>query len=170
MVLSRVPHASGQHYAMADRSGVFSLECSGGGCAPSAESGAARLTHTNHPLVSADIDGPSLRLLESRGRLADSRRRLTHLDNWLAAGGTSRQVIALLEDQDAPICIRPTPDWRGQTFGSVMFRLGEEVEARFRLGKAGDAPWQRIFLEPGTEAHHVPHAHAGADHTSPLPS
>jgi len=167
-VLKSVTHASGQHYAIADRHGVASFECSAGGCVPSSEPGAARLTHTNHPLASADFDDPSLELLESRGRIADSRRRLMHLDDWLAAGGTSRDVVALLEEPDTPICIRPTPDWRGQTFSSVMFRLGDEAEAWFRLGKAGDAPWQRISLELDAEEQGVPRPHVGADLTQPV--
>jgi hypothetical protein len=167
-VLESVAHASGQHYAVADRSGVFSFECSAGGCAPSSKPGAARLTHTNHPLASTDFDLPSLELLQTRGRVEDSQRRLTHLDNWLASGGASPDVIALLDEPDTPICIRPTPDWRGQTFSSVMFRLGDEVEAWFRLDKAGDAPWQRISLELDIEQQSMPRPHVGADLTPPV--
>jgi hypothetical protein len=167
-VLESVAHASGQHYAVADRSGVSSFECSAGGCARSSEPGAARLTHTNHPLVSTDFDYPSLELLERRGRVADSQRRLTHLGNWLTSGGTSPDVLALLDEPDTPICIRPTPDWRGQTFGSVMFRLGDEVEAWFRLDKAGDAPWQRFSLELDTEEQSMPRPHVRADLTPPV--
>ena len=161
-VLSGVSHASGQHYAIADRFGVSSFECSGSGCVPSSPSGAARLTHTNHPLASTDFDDPSLQLLETRGRLAESQRRLSHLDRWLASGSTSDEVFALLDDPDAPICIRPAPDWRGQTFGSVMFRLGEEVEAWFRLDQAGHAPWQRISLEPETQVPSGPQPRVGS--------
>ena len=146
-MLSNVPHASGQHYAIADRSGVFGFECSAGGCVPSSPAGGERLSHTNHPLASTDIETRSLALLEDRGRVSDSRRRLAHVDAWLASGGTAEDVTALLADPDTPICVSPSPDWRGQTFGSVMFRLGTEVQAFFCLDGPGKAPWQLIPLE-----------------------
>jgi hypothetical protein len=167
-VLESVAHASGQHYAVADRSGVFSFECSAGGCAPSSDPEATCLTHTNHPLASTDFDDSSRELLESRGRVAESRRRLAHLDDWLASGRTTSEVIALLDNPDAPICVRPSSDWQGQTFSSVMFRLGDEVEAWFRLDKAGDAPWQRISLEPGAEEQSLPYPHVDANLTPPV--
>src|SRR5689334_20083830 len=56
--LSRVPHASGQHYALADPDGVAGYECSAAGAVRS-DGGGARFCHTNHPLASTDLD-PSL--------------------------------------------------------------------------------------------------------------
>ncbi len=162
--LNAIPHASGQHYSIANRSGVSSLECSAGGCVPSRAG--AKHSHTNHPLASTDFEPRAQALLEGRGRVADSRRRLAHLDAWHASGGSFEEVVALLADPDAPICITPSPDWRGQTFGSVIFRLGAEVEAHFRLDGAGKAPWQFIpFRTMGPERR--PEMRAAARQPSP---
>ena len=142
--LDAVPHASGQHYAIADRSGVFGFECSAGGYVPCAVGAGTTLSHTNHPVASTDFEPRAMALLEGRGRVADSQKRLAHLDTWLASGGTPEEVIDLLSDPNTPICVIPSPDWRGQTFGSVMFRLGADVQAFFRLDGPGKAPWQAI--------------------------
>ncbi len=165
--LDTIPHASGQHYAIADRSGVFGFECSAGGCVPSSAAGGARLSHTNHPLASTDLDPRSLALLEDRGRVADSRRRLAHVDAWLNSGGTSEDVIALLADPGAPISVSPSSDWRGQTFASVMFRLGAEVQAFFCLDGAGKAPWRAIPVE-GMGAEGRPAMRDAARQASPV--
>jgi hypothetical protein len=145
-VLGAIPHASGQHYAIADCAGVRGFECSAGGCVPSLAVGAAALTHTNHPLASTDFEPKARAILETRGRVADSRKRLAHVEEWIASGGTPEDVIALLSDPETPICVTPSPDWRGQTFSSVAFRLGTEVQAFFCLDRAGKAPWQAIAL------------------------
>ena len=165
-VLSTIPHASGQHYAIADRSGVFGFECSAGGCVLSSAAGGTTLTHTNHPLASTDTEPRTLALLEDRNRVADSRKRLAHLDAWLASGGSSEDVITLLADPDTPICVNPSPEWRGQTFGSVMFRLGVEVQAFFCLDRAGEAPWQEVQFGAAGRASQ-PEAREGARQKSP---
>ncbi|HEY2869507.1 MAG TPA: C45 family peptidase, partial [Gaiellales bacterium] len=46
--LGRVPHASGQHYALADSTEVAGYECSAAGAVRS-DPGNGRLCHTNHP-------------------------------------------------------------------------------------------------------------------------
>jgi len=146
-VLETVPHASGQHYAIADRSGVLGFECSKDGCIPTSRVRPTILTHTNHPLVSADVESGTLAILSSRGRVADSKKRLAYLDAWIASGGSADDVLALLTDPGAPICVSATPERPGQTFGSVMFQLEDKVEASFCLGKAGQAPWESIPFE-----------------------
>src|SRR5579862_248626 len=52
--LREVPHASGQHYALADAGSVLGLECSAGTVVESSDG--VRLWHTNHPLRSTDLD------------------------------------------------------------------------------------------------------------------
>ncbi len=53
--LGRVPHASGQHYALADPAEVAGYECSAAGAVRS-DDAAGRFCHTNHPLRSGDVD------------------------------------------------------------------------------------------------------------------
>ena len=53
--LETVPHASGQHYALAAADGVMGYECSAAGAVRS-DDGSGGLRHTNHPLRSGDLD------------------------------------------------------------------------------------------------------------------
>ncbi|MEU4515342.1 hypothetical protein AB0G05_38085 [Nonomuraea wenchangensis] len=57
--LRGVGHASGQHYAVGDASGIESLECSAAGAVP-VPLREGRLIHTNHPLASHDLDADAL--------------------------------------------------------------------------------------------------------------
>src|ERR1019366_225043 len=54
--LRRVPHASGQHYAVATSSDSISLEASGVDVTPYRSPGGDSWAHTNHPLASTDAD------------------------------------------------------------------------------------------------------------------
>ncbi|WP_216893178.1 C45 family autoproteolytic acyltransferase/hydolase [Nocardia alni] len=134
--LRSVPHASGQHYAVADRFGMDSLECSARGVVANDVP-----VHTNHPLVSEDIDPVFAAALEREGRIADSVKRLAVLRE--GAGAVDPET--LLADHSAPLCVTPVPGRATQTFGSVSFELGAEPHARFRLGLPGEGLW----LEPG---------------------
>lgn len=142
--LRSVPHASGQHYAVADKDGVTGLECSAQGATVSAEHGAPSLIHTNHPLASADIESDSLAILETRGRVADSKRRLGFLDNRIAPVMTAEEAQRVLADRTTPICILPTQERPGSTFGSVVFTLSGTPQALFCLGAPDTGAWHEI--------------------------
>jgi hypothetical protein len=72
--LERLPHASGQNYLVGGPAGVADLECSAGGAVRLAPT-AGNLCHTNHPLLSADLDP---------GRIGwDADRRQADLDHGL---------------------------------------------------------------------------------------
>src|SRR4051812_48324443 len=77
--LTTVPHASGQRYAVADRTGVTGLECSAAGCHVVPRPRPTALLHTNHPLVSEDVHEPAWTSLEEAGRIDDSQQRLDFL-------------------------------------------------------------------------------------------
>ncbi|MFJ3673274.1 C45 family autoproteolytic acyltransferase/hydrolase [Streptomyces sp. NPDC090106] len=149
--LHRVPHASGQHYAVGDGDGLDSLECSAGGTVqvPASVPGGVRLAHTNHPLTSGDLDPDALREVDQEGRLRDSRARLRFLADRLGSTTTRSGAEALLADDTVPIRMPGTGGLPLRTFGTVSYRLGEHPHARFRLGgpvPAGDGgPW----LVPG---------------------
>jgi hypothetical protein len=150
--LRTVPHASGQHYAVADRNGLVGLECSAGGTAVSSRPAARTLLHTNHPLASTDVDPGSEERLRRQGRIADSERRqgflLAHADQ-VEGGGAAK---ALLEDRSTPICVLPTADSTGMTFASVAFTLGDRVTAEFRLGLPETAGWETIAFRDAAVA------------------
>jgi isopenicillin-N N-acyltransferase like protein len=148
--LRDVPHASGQHYAVADRRGVVGFECSAGGAALSCPPDARTLLHTNHPLASTDVDPHLEDRLERAGRIANSERR----QGFLVANGDEvdgdEAAKELLEDRATPICVVPSPGRATQTFASVAFRLGSQVDAEFRLGLPETATWERIAFSEAT--------------------
>ncbi|MEZ7132632.1 C45 family autoproteolytic acyltransferase/hydrolase [Nonomuraea sp. AD125B] len=142
--LGGVDHASGQHYAVGDASGIESLECSAAGAVP-VPLREGRLIHTNHPLASDDLDAGALDRLRETGRVRDSENRLRFLDAALRPDGTPGEAETVLADDTVPICVPGVPEWPTRTFGSVVYELGGAPRARIRPGLPGRAPW----LEPG---------------------
>jgi hypothetical protein len=140
-VLRGLQHASGQHYAVADKGGVTGLECSALGAAVSSQ-GQRSLLHTNHPLASSDTDSRALAMLTERGRIADSTKRLAHM---AALGPQGAEGIkAMLTDPATPLCMVADSASRSQTFGSVLFELGDSPQGQIRLGLPGRDPWQSL--------------------------
>jgi isopenicillin-N N-acyltransferase-like protein len=140
--LQNLSHASGQHYAVADSVGLTSLECSAGGAVARAAD-ETTLLHTNHPLQSADLDARAMAYLTRLGRVANSETRLA----WLCDRVEPQRpetVEALLSDPATPLCMVADQTSRSQTFGSVLFNLGNTPEARFRLGLPGKAAWHQV--------------------------
>lgn len=142
--LQTIPHASGQHYAVAERHGVTSLECSAGGAAVSHEPSAGAMIHTNHPLASEDIDAIALGLVEGRGRVANSRMRMRTLEERIGGIATGDDIVAFLSDRSTPVCMVASPTYALQTFASMVFSIADEPSARFCLGQPGKAPWQSV--------------------------
>jgi isopenicillin-N N-acyltransferase like protein len=142
--LRAVPHASGQHYAVADRSGMVGLECSAAGCAESSACGSTTLLHTNHPLASVDLDPRALDVLTARGRVRNSKERLVYLDGWHSQGRRAEDIQPLLADPATPISVTATPERSSQTFGSVVFCVAAGIEASFCLARPGSAPWRNV--------------------------
>jgi isopenicillin-N N-acyltransferase like protein len=133
--LARVPHASGQHYALADPAGVAGYECSAAGALRS-DDGGGRFCHTNHPLASADLD-PAL----PAGGRADSHVRLAAIES--AAGGvaTGADCERVLADREAPLCVIAAPGRPWMTFGAIWAELGDTPRARIALGPPDRTPW-----------------------------
>ena len=142
-VLRAVPHASGQHYAVADPGGIVSFECSAGACAELPISGGV-LRHANHPLASDDINPRQDAILQERGRVEDSRERLAHLEGLDPSGADAGRLMDWLDAPDTPICVSPGPGRPGFTFGSVVFELSDGPVAHIRPGFPGEAGWQRL--------------------------
>ncbi|TCG06755.1 hypothetical protein BZM27_24135 [Paraburkholderia steynii] len=143
-VVQRITHASGQHYAIADRAGVSSIECSGDGGVLRAESRGNPLWHTNHPLYGSEVREESVVQLAASGRIHNSTERLAFLHERAPSLHGADDVKALLADPRTPLCMRPRGVSISQTFGSVLYRLGNRPEASFCLGKPGEARWQRV--------------------------
>jgi isopenicillin-N N-acyltransferase like protein len=135
--LRSVPHASGQHYAVADPEGAVGIECSAGKTVDSASGG--RFWHTNHPLRSRDID-PGAPDPEGTD---DSRTRQRRLEQLAAGLESADDCKRLLSDREAPLCVHPAPERRWLTFGSVVY----ELETPPRAWVAAGPPDTTAFAE-----------------------
>jgi hypothetical protein len=141
--LMSVPHASGQHYALADRHGLRGYECSADGCKPGPDDGS--LLHTNHPLwwtgPAADQDMPYLKTTHSR---------LRALEAGLEQVRMSGNVEMLLSSTASGLCVRPSLDTRSATFCSAEFTLTSPPLVRVALGRPNEVPWQPVTWTSGT--------------------
>ena len=142
--LTSVPHASGQHYALADRTGLRSFECSAAGASASAPAGADRVLHTNHPLASRDLDPAAERQLGQAGRIDNSRARHAFLAGHASQAADAASVRTVLEDRTVPICVTPEPGHYSITFGSVLYLLGDQQAAEYCLGRPDASAWQQV--------------------------
>jgi predicted choloylglycine hydrolase len=133
--LAQVPHASGQHYALADRRGVAGYECSAAG-AVRCDDGGGRLCHTNHPLRSADLDP------ERRGDgEPDSHVRLAALATAAPGVASGEDCERVLADRDAPLSVVPEPGRPWITFGSIWAELGAAPRVRVAPGPPDRTAW-----------------------------
>lgn len=142
--LRSIQHASGQHYAVADPTGIMGLECSAGGTAVSHEPGRLALVHTNHPLASTDTDARFEAMLDQRGRIGNSKRRQAFLTERVGVVAEIGKAKILLEDRSTPICVVPVPGRDTQTFAAVAFTLTDMPTAEFRLGLPGSTRWRML--------------------------
>jgi predicted choloylglycine hydrolase len=135
--LSGTPHASGQHFALADRAGVSGLECSAGGARPTTPG--QHTWHTNHPLASSDVDPAS----ELPDGTADSHVRQARLAELAPEVETPEDCMEVLCDGEAPLCKHATASVPWVTFGSVVYELGASPRAWFALGPPDRTPFVR---------------------------
>ncbi len=126
-------HASGQHYAVADRVAAIGLECSAGGAV---DSGSGHLCHTNHPLASADIEPAA----DEPSGTADSKNRQRRLEQ--ADGAVDAQAArTLLADRVTPLSVHASPERPWLTFGSVVYELAERPRAWIAPGPPDHVPF-----------------------------
>ncbi|MFG6576126.1 C45 family autoproteolytic acyltransferase/hydrolase [Sulfitobacter sp. 1A15333] len=147
--LAEVGHASGQHYAIATREGITSLECSARTCLALPIPDNGRLLHTNHPLISSDIDTTALARLGSSGFTKSSAIRLS----WLAAQEdaltTAEEVQTLFDDPEAPIRMRAKTHGGSSTFATVLYSMTDCIGVRMRQDIADTARWQEFNFREG---------------------
>jgi hypothetical protein len=129
-----VPHAIGQHYAIGGPDGLVSLEGSAGGVVENAAIG-DHLLHTNHPLVSADVQGDPERTY-ARSR---TRERLAFVAARAPALTSRAAVEAALADTTVPISIAPDRSW--MTFGAVAMELSVPPRMRVTPGPPHTTPF-----------------------------
>jgi hypothetical protein len=134
--LRAVPHASGQHYAVACGDDAAGFECSAGG-AVSSDGGAGRFWHTNHPLASRDLDPAD----DEPGGTADSHHRLARLAESGPDVGSAADCEELLADKRAPLCVAPEAEHHWLTFGSIAMELSGPPVVRIAPGPPDRTAW-----------------------------
>jgi isopenicillin-N N-acyltransferase-like protein len=137
--LRDVPHASGQHYALASEGGIAGLECSAGGVARS-NGPRARFWHTNHPLESTDIDPDD----EHPEGYADSHDRLARLASGADSIDSAADCRELLADRDAPLCAIADANDPWMTFASIVMELGEPPSVSVAPGPPDRTAWTEV--------------------------
>ena len=138
--LRAVPHASGQHYALAAPQGAAGFECSAGGVARS-DGDTGRFWHTNHPLASADLDPAD----DHPDGYPDSHRRMAALQTAGPGLASAADCERLLADREAPLCVLPDGDpW--MTFGSVAMELSAPPVVRVAPGPPDRTEWATVTL------------------------
>jgi len=137
--LRSVKHASGQHYAIADRHGIDAYECSSVGIAARPISN-PQLVHTNHPLWtpgSAELTAKPDEL-----ELSGTRSRYNYLSVAVPQIRDAVELESVFASRDSGVCVTPRPPRLSKTFCGALFEIGEdETRARFALGQPGAVEW-----------------------------
>jgi hypothetical protein len=97
-----LPHATGQHYLIADATSICSLEASPEEVVDYRAHNPDRVLHTNHPLtdIAAEAGSPLYRV-NSTARLLSLRRRLLEGDVTIE---TMQAALSSCDDPDHPVC------------------------------------------------------------------
>jgi hypothetical protein len=125
-VVQRIPHATGQHYLIADPTELRSFEASGEEVVEFHSPHSNLVLHTNHPLSSARVD-PSVALDER-----SSRARLQCLESRLSKGSPGLRALmdalSSADHPDYPVCRQPKFREQGVTgFASTTFTTGSMI-------------------------------------------
>jgi isopenicillin-N N-acyltransferase like protein len=158
--LASVPHASGQHYAIADRGGLRGYECSAERCAAGPADGT--LLHTNHPLwwagdaaspgragaaaarARARADASASAGVGAGAGAGTSHARLRALEAGLAEVRSAGAAAPLLSSTSNGLCVRPTAERESATFCSAEFVLTAPPVVRVALGRPNAVEWRPV--------------------------
>ena len=130
----QLPHATHQHYLIADASQIFSIEASAAGTTDYLPPDPLRVFHTNHPLAAAHTnpsDEPNsfARLRSLEGRLASGVPRAEAIEAALSSFDDALHPVCRLNDRSAGLI--------NFTTGSMLTRLparGGAVSSCVSLG------------------------------------
>lgn len=137
--LRSVRHASGQNYAIADRHGIDSYECSSAGVSARPIVGPV-LVHTNHPLWTAG--SAELAAKPDELELSGTRSRYNYLSVAVPQIRDIAELESVFASTDSGVCVTPRPPRMSKTFCGALFETGEgETRARFALGQPGVVEW-----------------------------
>jgi isopenicillin-N N-acyltransferase-like protein len=140
-LLRGIRHASGQSYTMASADGVIGYEAGGDFVASyrnDPERPGARW-HTNHPLSEGNHD---VTFDPEDWATGSSQPRLTRVDDAMANLETADDLVELLSDADAGICMYPGR-WRddGFTFSSIVMEIDSPPSVQMTAGPPDRSTW-----------------------------
>ncbi|KAA0085287.1 6-aminopenicillanic acid acyl-transferase [Mycolicibacterium sp. P9-64] len=133
--LKTVPHASGQHYAIADALTLRGFECSSEECVEGPAS--QQLIHTNHALWADSQRAPAVGIWGG----PTTRPRLDALKTIIPSIRRSGDIERVLTDSTTGLCIRRTDEIPSETFCSAEFTLTDSPSARVALGLPDVTEW-----------------------------
>ncbi|MFO1080111.1 MAG: C45 family peptidase [Reyranellaceae bacterium] len=145
-----LPHATNQHYLIADPNGVVSLECSAIGVTEYRPPQPDRVLHTNHPLAGEGERYPAIE--------ANSVARLRSLEARLARGRCDRlqaeAALSAFDDPEHPVCrLRAGGlDFNSFTTGAMISRLvdaPQPILASVSFGPPSERGFQEVSLTRG---------------------
>ncbi len=158
-----LPHATSQHYLLAEPGRVRSVEATPHGAAEHHPTDPARVLHTNHPL------GPEPGAPGPPGAERDSRARLAALRDRLGAGAQGlaelQAAFASADDPEHPICRTRGAGPGDYTTGSMISALRPApapVRTWTTPGPPGTVPVVATELAPHTPPPPAPHPAAAA--------
>ena len=143
-----LPHATNQHYVIADPDNIVSLEASSAGVAPYHAPDAGRVLHTNHPLQSGfprypeDDPNSVARRRSLEARLSEGQPDLAAFEGALSA----------FDDADHPVCRLRTDDLGIISFttGSIIAALARPpatIDSRVSFGPPGERGYRTVALQ-----------------------
>lgn len=144
-LVASLPHATNQHYLIAEPGKARSFEASSAGVTEYHPADPARILHTNHPLAAAssepDGENSVVRLQTLTARLSGGEPGLADIEAALSS----------CDDRANPVC-----RIRGQPGGVVAFTTGSmissldpaRIETRVSAGPPSVAGYASFFLAP----------------------
>lgn len=127
--VTTVRHASGQAYLIGSPDALYGVECSANGCYEYGR-GSDRKYHTNHPLVSDDID----ERIDSAIVIETTVSRADFLHKKLETVEHQSDIEQILSDRTIPICKVPSRPSDAITFASIIMTLAAPPRIRLAQG------------------------------------
>lgn len=142
-LIHRLPHATNQHYLLADPNTLVSLEASANGVTEYRAPWPDRIFHTNHPLSPLQADtSPELDMINSEARLAALTARLSR---GSVDPGAIEAALSSRDDPVNPVC-KP----RSASKNPASMTTGSLVSALYRSGRVSGV----VSMGPPSERHY----------------
>ena len=147
--IQSVPHATGQNWILGGIDGIAMFECSANEVAEVHAVDGNNWLHTNHPLVTQDLNQDE-RFLGNRSGSNTHVRFETLVNSYRSCAGDVENVKALLSSQDpadSPICREITSKGSSFTAASVVYELSESPVMHIAAGPPCRTPFETFGFD-----------------------